>query len=785
MQLVNVDLAPLALSNLMQTAVQSFSPSKKMSVTRSSSVCRRSGMCLAALVLLSMVASPVEASHSPNPVRRVLNMLQMMQRKVQIEGENQEKLFNKYMCFCQTSLQTVNSEIVVEEAVIPQVDGEIKEETAEKASLGSDVVDATADYAEAEKALKDATALRTKENKEFTATDAQMKVDIKALKGACKSMDKLGEGSGFLQLGASITSAIQRLAATSVDLSSADRDVVTAFLSEATSAQDGTSDGLAESSPAEITGILKQMAENMDKELAKLGEDEKNAKSQYESLKAAKESQMVTLKKEIQTKTERKGKVGIVLVEDVQKLGSTKTELKSDNKVESALSKECKARHREYDEEAKTRAQEMAAITDTIAFLNNDAATQLFKKTMSSPVSFLQLQVAPTQLKGDALAALQSSLPSGKRDPRIELMAIALRSKKTSFTKVLQMMDDMIALLNKEMKNDADKKVFCESEIGQTSDQKAEIDQAISDLTKAVTQTTSKLQSAKSDIKSKTDGVVTLDKQVAEAKQNRREEHQDYQANLQANGAAKSILNVATNRLASFYNKQAAALLQVKAPPHHKTQVVGKALKVKSIYTSKRSAVHASPMSETGKASLSALFDVEGAFSFAQVGMQTDVEDKPTYAAAKKRDDGKKVVALIGSLIDDIDTEVKEMTRSENEAQSVYESALQDSAEKRAGEVKAISQLEGFKAEAEMELHNMMLSVKDKTKESAGKGKYLKDLHKTCDWLVTNFKIRKSARTSEIDAIQKAKQVLTGADAGFLQVSMRTWRGLRSVAKHI
>merc|ERR1719263_2523196 len=50
------------------------------------------------------------------------------------------------------------------------------------------------------------------------------------------------------------------------------------------------------------------------------------------------------------------------------------------------------------------------------------------------------------------------------------------------------------------------------------------------------------------------------------------------------------------------------------------------------------------------------------------------------------------------------------------------------------------------------------------------KAEFIKDLHLECDWLISNFQVRKEARAGEIDSLKKAKAVLSGADFSFLQV---------------
>merc|ERR1719223_1392766 len=74
-----------------------------------------------------------------NPVRRVLNMLQMMQKKVSEEGDNEQMLFDKYMCYCKPSEQTLSKSISDATTKIPQLESAINAGTAEKAQLQSDI----------------------------------------------------------------------------------------------------------------------------------------------------------------------------------------------------------------------------------------------------------------------------------------------------------------------------------------------------------------------------------------------------------------------------------------------------------------------------------------------------------------------------------------------------------------------------------------------------------------------------------------------------------------------
>lgn len=63
------------------------------------------------LVLLAAVPSCLHAfqqgqaesmSHKGNPIRKVVTMLQSMTKKVEAEGEKEQELYHKFMCYCKT-----------------------------------------------------------------------------------------------------------------------------------------------------------------------------------------------------------------------------------------------------------------------------------------------------------------------------------------------------------------------------------------------------------------------------------------------------------------------------------------------------------------------------------------------------------------------------------------------------------------------------------------------------------------------------------------------------------
>merc|ERR1719321_1498553 len=100
---------------------------------------------------------------------------------------------------------------------------------------------------------------------------------------------------------------------------------------------------------------------------------------------------------------------------------------------------------------------------------------------------------------------------------------------------------------------------------------------------------------------------------------------------------------------------------------------------------------------------------------------------------------------------------------SESEAQAAYETLNEDTnasigdlQEEIATKTEEVAQAKKDKIDAEGDL---METVTELENLSKGNG----DLHSECDYLLENFDTRQTARSQEIEALQQAKQILSGA----------------------
>merc|ERR1719327_2496705 len=125
---------------------------------------------------------------------------------------------------------------------------------------------------------------------------------------------------------------------------------------------------------------------------------------------------------------------------------------------------------------------------------------------------------------------------------------------------------------------------------------------------------------------------------------------------------------------------------------------------------------------------------------------------------------------MIDLLVKDLDKEMTAAKAEEKDAQADYETMMKDAASKRADDSKALANKEKTLADLQSSLQSSQEEKASTQKELGATLQYIQSLHNECDWLIQYFDVRKEARDSEIDALGKAKAVLSGADYSFVQL---------------
>merc|ERR1719517_49265 len=169
----------------------------------------------------------------------------------------------------------------------------------------------------------------------------------------------------------------------------------------------------------------------------------------------------------------------------------------------------------------------------------------------------MQVHVSNAKLRQNALALVQGARgqrAKSRHRAQFDLLELALTGKKVSFAKVLKMIDEMVAMLKEEQIDDDHKKEYCLMEFDLTDDKKKALERTMSLEAASIEKAKEAIATLSEEIAALEAGIKALDKSVAEATEQRKEENEDYTQMMASDTAAKELLGLARNRLNKFYN---------------------------------------------------------------------------------------------------------------------------------------------------------------------------------------------------------------------------------------
>merc|ERR1719220_1906864 len=217
------------------------------------------------------------------------------------------------------------------------------------------------------------------------------------------------------------------------------------------------------------------------------------------------------------------------------------------------------------------------------------------------------------------------------------------------------------------------------------------------------------------------------------------------------------VLAFAKNRLNKFYNPKL-----YKPPPQAELSAEDR------IYSNQGGELVTTPAGGIAGTGITA---------FAQVSLHSQQQGAPaappgTWGAyATKSQENNGVIAMIDLLIADLAKELTEAKTQEKDSQADYEQLMKDSAEKRTIDSKSLTEKGAAKADMDAALQAHSQARAEGAEEAMLTAKYISSLHGECDWLLQYFDARKAARAEEVDSLNKAKAVLSGADYSLLQTT--------------
>jgi len=670
--------------------------------------------CLVVALLVAHACAAVSDAEG-NPIRKVVTMLQNMQKGVEAQGKTEQELFDKFMCYCSNGAGALDTAIATGESSVEALTAKIDGETALKSQLQQDVKQHQVDRDEAKKTIEEATTMRTKEAAEFASSSGEMKANLQAMDGALAALKK---GLGYAMLQTGTASFLRNLVAHSPAVRPFERETLLSFLDSSSGSQEsGSSD--------QIIGIVEQMKETMQGDMDETTSTEAQAKASFKSLTESKTSEIAAAGQAVEAKTVRSGETAVSLTQAKADVENTAEAVEEDKKFKGSLAKNCATKQGEWDARQKSRTQEITAISETIEMLNDDDALDLFKKTMPSPGGALLQFSVNTQAKGKALSLLRSLIAQdSKHAAQLRMVMLALKSRSAGgFDKVVQMIDGMVAILAKEQADADSKKDYCGEELNKAEDEEKVLKTAVHNVETDIAQNEDELAQLKAEIGSTQQGIVDLDKMVVQATLQRKQEHEEYTDTQSSNSAALQLLEMAKNRMNKFYNPTL-----YKAAP---TTTVA-----------------------------------DSPYGFVQISQHQLLEQAPAAPPSgeyKKSGESTGIISMMSAMIKDVENDNTEAKHDESDAQKDYTDSMREATTKRADDSKLVVEKESAKANVGETLASQRELRYTKRQQMGIIGDKLGDFHRQCDGFLENFDEAKANRAKEADGLKESKSVLKGA----------------------
>merc|ERR1719247_2296389 len=272
-----------------------------------------------------------------------------MLKQLEKEAEEDEEVYDKLACWCETNDKEKTKSIAGAEARIADLTTKIEELTAGSARLNTEIKNLEKEVAANQAALDKATAIRQKQLAEFNEEEKDLLESISALKSAVTVLSKHNSllqlpQSHLVGVAATVQNEMQKHASLlNGVLTHKERRAVSSFIQSPEDYFDAEPTFKQSYAPqsGEIFGILKQMKETFETNLSSSQKEEMANQKAYEELKAAKEEEIKAGQDQIDTKTQELADTDEKNAQAKEDIEDTKKSLSADQKFLMNLKETC------------------------------------------------------------------------------------------------------------------------------------------------------------------------------------------------------------------------------------------------------------------------------------------------------------------------------------------------------------------------------------------------------------------------------------------------------------
>jgi len=657
---------------------------------------------LAVLTLLALAAfgQATVDSKVNRPVNKVIKLLKQMQSQLEAEQKEDEEVYDKLSCWCESNDKQKNKEIEEAESRITQLTTTVEELTSASSRLNTEIADLADEIAKNEEALKQATAIRTKEHNEFADEEQDMTEAIASLKAAIVVLSKhhAPSAEALMNIGTMLRHQMHihkdmlqhlthKVRRTLTTLVQGDFFGKAPAFKQAYAPQSG-----------EIFGILTNMLDTFQANLAQAQKEEANRQADFDALKAAKEAEIKAGQEQLEAKKAELAKTDEDNAQAKQDLADTQGSLAADQQFLADLKEKCSQTDEEWNQRQADRQAEMQAVSQALAILTSDDAHDVFTRTFNA--AFIEKSVARKDSRRETASMILKS--AAQKFHNNALMQLAASAQLDAFTRVKKAIDDMVAQLLKEQKDEQAHRDWCNEERNSNDRSAENAERTKGDLQAAIEDLNNKIDNLNKEVDTLNAEIADAQIQIKRAGEDREAENRDFQATVTDQRETQKVLQRALSVLQAVYNQ---ALLQMKQGP----------------------------------------------------------PPPPGFSAYKQNAGAGGVMALIQKIIGEAKQMEQETVQAEKDAQAAYETFVKDTNADIAMKQRQIVDATESKAKAELDRTAAEDDLKATMTELDELAAYSANLHASCDFVVKNYDIRQTARAQEIEALRQAKAILSGA----------------------
>lgn len=680
------------------------------------------------------VQAKIDALKKPNPVEKVVELLEDLKGTIEQDGKDEQKAYDKYACWCEDTTAEKAAAIDSAKETIAESQSEKIRLGGTLAELGVTIKQLEKEMAENEAARKEATAIRTKERNSYIEKKSESEQCIQALHQAVGVLEGAGtkktlflgtlQQAQILSAAAGIRNVVLTRKAIADMVSDADLKLVRQFVeqpeeyeqrkpvmsgAEMGSQVDSTNPhGDYAPASTQIIGILKGMYDSFTGDLEKDNGEEAEKQKAYEELMKTQLEEYKSLVETLDMKTEDHAEDGKSKADHEQMLEDTKVQLELDEKFFLETKETCKQKATDWAVRTRMRTEELAGIEKAIEILTSDEAKEAFeaahKNEKTEKLLFLQVS-AHNSAEPLVHAAYERLKAYATKFHSLRLASLATQVQTSGhFDKIIVMIDKMIAELRKEEKEDIALKDKCQNQENANSNAKDDAKYWIEKIGKYIERKESEKEALEKKIDVVTKEIEDTKKSLDELKEDRNTETEDFKKNLKADQDAIAILGQAITAITKFYNNNKLPLDLIQQP-----------------------------------------------------------EQAPASGAGSRSSQSKGIIAILGFIKEDLEKEIKVAREEEAAAQAEYERQRSDLTKTLRAQEKTKTTLEGDLADLVADIAEAEDNKDLKKKEKKAIEGEIDALKESCDWVADKFDTRREQRKTEIDGLIEAKSILAGA----------------------